>query len=131
MKLVKLSIKGEEKEFLTELEDIKDIVSDNIDMEDMGEFFGNPEEYIENYVNYEVLEESNTPKLFLLTNKNQLKPDSYDSAVFCSISVTNVKKMALELSEEDFSNVEVLYLGVADKNTKPGEICSSYNSGSY
>jgi hypothetical protein len=131
MKLIRLKIKDVEKEFLTEMENLTDIVSDNIDINDLSEFFGNTEEYISKYVTYEILEENNTPKLFLVKNLNPIQADSYDSAVFCSISEFTVRKLALELSETDFSNIEIIFLGVANKNIKPGEICSSYNSGSY
>lgn len=130
MRLIKLTIKGVSKEILTNLSTNEEIISDNIDSDDMGDFFGNTEEYISKYCEIEVIEENDSHKLFLLKNKNPITPYSYDSAVFCAISESTVRKMGIELSENDFSNIEIIFLGIANKNTEPGEICSSYNNGS-
>ncbi len=106
---------------------ISNLVEMNLQESEVGLFYMDYKNFMDNRVKYSV-KEANKNLYLILTNQSGY--DTYDCAVYCAYT----EKEAIKMSENrmsysnEYKNTAEL-IGIADEDLEVGEIVSSFNAG--
>ena len=127
MFLYTVKIRDEIFEYLSE-KDLTDeeLVEIFLTVDNMGTFYLNPEEFIDDYCTIEI-EEAYKQLFLIITSERGY--DTYDSAVYCAYT----EKLAIEYSIKDmgqnYESNNAEFIGVAKETLPLGQVVASFNAG--